>query len=95
MRFLDMISLAGTYAAFSLVGGLCGYVLLVFMTDIRVDKLRDPINKTAIKMGVESGVEAYKKEFEKNLPLVEKKRREKDAALKRFSEKLTRILEQD
>ena len=73
-------------------GIFIGYIFLGIFTDIRVGKLRPFITKHAVEEGVIAGIEVYKKQLEIDEPLLSKKRKAKDEALKRYINKMEEII---
>lgn len=71
-----------------LIGSFFGYIPLVILTDIRIDRLRPFVSAGAIEEGVTAGIDAYKKEYIKDEKLYVRKRKARDEEVRRYIKKL-------
>lgn len=69
------------------------YILLVFIIDLRIEQLRQPIADNAIRVGAQAAVEEYKKVYTDNETILERKRKVRDKKLQEYADKLDRVLE--
>lgn len=74
-------------------GVYVGYLLLAFATDIRIESVREFITKRGVDEGVRAAVVEYAKHYIENEDVMAKKRKARDKALKRYADKLNRILD--
>lgn len=71
------------------------YLGLIFVIDMRIERLRPYIQKNAVELGSRSAVREWEIKRTESETLIEKKRKMRDEALKAYSQKLTQIMEVD
>lgn len=76
------------------LGTYFGYLLLAFVTDLRIDRLRPYLQEASIKAGTKACAEEYERRYLQNEHVEVMKRKKRDAVLREYGKKLNEILEE-
>lgn len=68
-------------------------VLCVLWTEYRIERLREPINRNAVYVGIDEGIAQYKKEIGDNESFYLKKRKARDAEVRRYVKHLDKLMD--
>lgn len=77
------------------LGTYFGYLLLAFVTDIRIDRLRPYLQEASIKAGTKACAEEYERRYLQNEHVEVMKRKKRDAIIKNYAKIITRAAEME
>lgn len=77
------------------LGTYFGYLLLAFVTDLRIDRLRPYFQESSIKAGTKACAEEYERRYVANEHVEVMKRKKRDAIIKNYAKIITRAAEME